>query len=151
MSMEPWTGSSVHGISQARTLELVSISFSSVSSQPRDWTCISCIGRQILYHWASWESAVYMHIYPLSYPSLPPPSHLSRSSQSFKLSSLCYRAASHELAIWRMVVACMSNLTSQFIPPSPSPPVSASGLSQVGESSESKTGIKGNSNLFGFW
>ena len=28
------------------------------SSQPRDWTqvsCISCIGRWILYHWATWE------------------------------------------------------------------------------------------------
>ena len=35
-------GSSVHGISQARTLEWVAISSSSGSSQPRDWTCISC-------------------------------------------------------------------------------------------------------------
>ena len=24
------------------------------SSPPRDWTHISCIGRQILYHWATW-------------------------------------------------------------------------------------------------
>ena len=36
-------GSSVHGISQARILEWVAISFSRGSSQPRDWTCISCI------------------------------------------------------------------------------------------------------------
>ena len=48
-------GSSVHGIFQARILEWVAIS-SSRSSQPRDWTricisCLSCIGRQILYHW----------------------------------------------------------------------------------------------------
>ena len=21
----------------------------------RDWTCVSCIGRQVLYHWATWE------------------------------------------------------------------------------------------------
>ena len=35
-------GSSVHGISQARMLEGVPISFSGGSSQPRDWTCISC-------------------------------------------------------------------------------------------------------------
>ena len=27
-------------------------------SQPRDWTCVSCIGRQILYHWATWEAQV---------------------------------------------------------------------------------------------
>jgi len=35
--------SSVHGISQARTLEQVAISFSRESSRPRDQTCISCI------------------------------------------------------------------------------------------------------------
>ena len=43
-------GSSVHGIFQARVLEWVAISFSRVSSQPRDWTHISCIGRGFLYH-----------------------------------------------------------------------------------------------------
>ena len=45
-------GSSVHGIFQARILEWVAICFSRGSSQPRDQThisCISCIGRQILY------------------------------------------------------------------------------------------------------
>ena len=35
--------SSVHGISQARILQWVVISFSSGSSQPRDGTCISCL------------------------------------------------------------------------------------------------------------
>ena len=44
--------SSVHGISQARILEWVAISFSRGSSQPRDQTYISCIGRWILYHQA---------------------------------------------------------------------------------------------------
>ena len=47
-------GSSVHGISQARILEWVAISYSRGSSWPRDWTwvsCVSCIGRQVLYHW----------------------------------------------------------------------------------------------------
>ena len=48
-------GSSVHGISQARILEWVAICFSRRSSQPRDWACISCIGRWILYHWATRE------------------------------------------------------------------------------------------------
>ena len=42
-------GSSVHGIFQARILEWVAISYSRVSSLPRDWTWVSCIGRQILY------------------------------------------------------------------------------------------------------
>ena len=42
-------GSTVHRISQARTLDWVAISFSRGSSRPRNWTCISCIGRLILY------------------------------------------------------------------------------------------------------
>ena len=36
-------GSSVHGISQARTQEWVAISFSRRSSWPRNWTQVSCI------------------------------------------------------------------------------------------------------------
>ena len=35
--------SSVHGILQARILQWVAIAFSRVSSQPRDWTHVSCI------------------------------------------------------------------------------------------------------------
>ena len=51
-------GSSIHRISQARILEWVAIPFSRGSSWPRDRTgvsWISCIGRQILYHQATWE------------------------------------------------------------------------------------------------
>ena len=42
--------SSVHGIFQPRLLEWVSMSYSRGSSQPRDWTrisCVSCTGRQV--------------------------------------------------------------------------------------------------------
>ena len=46
-------GSSVRGILQARILEWF---FSRESSQPRVWTCISYIGRQILYRWAIREA-----------------------------------------------------------------------------------------------
>ena len=49
-------GSSIHGILQARILEWVAISSSKGSCWPRDQTrvsCISYIGRQILYHWAT--------------------------------------------------------------------------------------------------
>ena len=42
-------GSSVHGISQAKILEWVAISFSMGSSLPRDQTLVSCIGRWVLY------------------------------------------------------------------------------------------------------
>ena len=53
-------GSSVHEIFQARILEWVAISSSGGSSRPRDQThisCISCMGRQILYTVATtWEA-----------------------------------------------------------------------------------------------
>ena len=35
---------------------VVAIYFSRGSSWPRDRTCISYIGRRILYHWATWEA-----------------------------------------------------------------------------------------------
>ena len=53
------TGSSVHGISQERILECVAIFFSRGSSWPRDQIHVSCIARQILYHWATEEARIY--------------------------------------------------------------------------------------------
>ena len=56
-------GSSVLGISRARVLECVAISSSRASSWPRDWTqvsCVSCIGRQVLYHWTSRENPGFL-------------------------------------------------------------------------------------------
>ena len=49
-------GSSVHGISQARILEQIAISSSRASSQSWDQTHVSCIGKQIFYHCATWEA-----------------------------------------------------------------------------------------------
>ena len=49
-------GSPVHGILQARILEWVAISSSKGSFQPRDRTCVSCIGRRILYRCTTWET-----------------------------------------------------------------------------------------------
>ena len=49
-------GSSVHGISQARILEWVAISFSRGSSLPRDWICISCISGEFFTNWATREA-----------------------------------------------------------------------------------------------
>ena len=45
-------GSSVHGILQARILEWVAISFSRISSQPRDWTWVSRIAGRHFTIWA---------------------------------------------------------------------------------------------------
>ena len=52
--------SSVHGIFQARKLEWVAISFSRGSSQPRNQTCVSCIGRQVLNCWATREAPLIL-------------------------------------------------------------------------------------------
>ena len=52
-------GSSVHVVSQARILKWIAVSFSRGSSPLRDCTLISCIGRRILYHWATREAHMY--------------------------------------------------------------------------------------------
>ena len=54
--------SSVHGIFQARILEWVAISFSRGSSQPRNQTCVSCIGRQVLYLGSPWIKSKYFKL-----------------------------------------------------------------------------------------
>ena len=59
-------GSSVHGIFLARTLEWVAVSFSTGSSQPRDWTRVSyvfCIAKWILYHQHRMGSPVGGRVY----------------------------------------------------------------------------------------
>ena len=52
---------SIHGILQASILEWVAFSYSRASSWPRDQTCISCVGRQILYHCTTWEALIYIN------------------------------------------------------------------------------------------
>ena len=47
--------SSAHVNFQERILEWVSISYSRGSSQSRDQTCVPCISKWNLYHWATWE------------------------------------------------------------------------------------------------
>ena len=62
-------GSSVHGIFQARILEWVAISCFRGSSRPRDQTQVShvsCIGRRVLYHFATWEAPVSPDHFPNS-------------------------------------------------------------------------------------
>ena len=45
-----------------KNISWIAVSFSRESSQPRDWTriaCISCIGRQILNHGATWKANTF--------------------------------------------------------------------------------------------
>ena len=51
-------GSSVHGISQERTLERVAISFSKKSSQPRGQNKVSCIAGGFFTDWPTKESLI---------------------------------------------------------------------------------------------
>ena len=58
LSLHELVGSSVYGTSLARKLEWVAMSSSRGSSWHRDQihiSCTSCLGRQILHHWATWE------------------------------------------------------------------------------------------------
>ena len=65
------TDSSVHGIFQARIWEWVAISYSGKACRPRDQTCVSCVsctGRQILYHCVTWEaslSLIYIYMFSM--------------------------------------------------------------------------------------
>ena len=76
-------GSSVCGNFQGKVLEWVAISFSRGSPWPRDWTrvfCISCTGRLILHHWATWKpreiqikTTVRYHLMPVRVAAIKRP------------------------------------------------------------------------------
>ena len=57
------SGSSVHGIFQARVLEWVAISFSKGSSRPRDWTQVSHIAGRHFTVWATSEVLFPQKVY----------------------------------------------------------------------------------------
>ena len=102
-------GCPVHGILQVRILDWVAVSFSSGSSRPRDQTrisCISCTGRPILYHWATWKAllgllafsaATRKAAFPFTFPAsvivpccwiLPAVEHLLIEKDSFQIHRL---------------------------------------------------------------
>ena len=56
------SGSSVHGIFQARILGWVAISFSWGSSPPRDWTRVFCTAGRFFTDWATREAHVYIYV-----------------------------------------------------------------------------------------
>ena len=60
-------GSSVHGISQARILEWVAISFFRRSSQLRDQTCVSCIADRFFTVWVTREAQTKDNQYKFIY------------------------------------------------------------------------------------
>ena len=58
------SGSSVHGISQARILEQVAIPFSRGSSLPTDWTQVSCIAGRFFTFWVTREAYTKLFLFP---------------------------------------------------------------------------------------
>ena len=90
------------GFLQARLQEWVSIFFSTGSSRPRDRTCVSCIGREILYCWAN-QGSPKMYLFGTSskQPFLP---HLKSSSLGLNLALpfpwVCLHLQDCSLFIW---------------------------------------------------
>ena len=88
-------GFSVHGTFQARILGWFAISYSRGSSQPRDWThisCVSCIGRQIL-------SLPLRHLGSPAVSCAEPHTWAPPSGDEFLGASGVYHCCSH---IWRL-------------------------------------------------
>ena len=92
------SGSSVHGIFQARRWEQVAISYLGDLPNPQTWerTHVSCIGRQILYHWTTWE-ALLIH--------------------ALKLWPRCYKSIINRQCLWR--TRCCSKCFPWFDSPNP--------------------------------
>ena len=85
-----------------------------------EYNCFTMLCQFLLYNKVN---QLFVYIYP-HIPSLLrlPPSHPSRWSQSTKLISLCYAAASHQLSVLRLVVyicPCQSLTLSQLTLPAP--------------------------------
>ena len=61
----------VHGILQARILEWVAVPFSRGSSQPRDWTQVSCLAGGFFTSWATRTIvAQIVSLFPILHPSI---------------------------------------------------------------------------------
>ena len=56
-------GSPVHGILQARIVEWVAMPSSRGSSQPRDWTQVSCIAGGFFTIFTIWEAHIFLYVY----------------------------------------------------------------------------------------
>ena len=82
-----------------KILEGVAISYSKGSSQPRDRThisCVSCIGRQILQHWATSEA---------QHPSLGIEKHLQSNTLIFLKQNVLILSLSRKIKIFRNLLS----------------------------------------------
>ena len=124
------TYSSVHGIFQIRILEWVAIFYSRASYWPRDQTHVSyvfCTGRQVLYHWETWEAITILvtrkttlswNKFPAQRFPIPASANILRrsfeiplcavsNSHSFFIILLLFLALSHYLNCYRFYLSCL--------------------------------------------
>ena len=119
-------GSSVHGISQARILEWVAISFSRASFRPRGWTRIS----YVYLHWqvGSWTLALPISLvncmsviscrFPLPTSPLPLPKGkktLFPCDENFRIYSLSIFPIYHIAVLTMMYIVTMMHITSPIL------------------------------------
>ena len=78
----------VHGILQARILEWVAVPFSGVSSQPRDWTQVSCIAGRVFTSWATREAQEYWSGWLIPSPADLPDPGIEPGSPALQVDSL---------------------------------------------------------------
>ena len=105
-------GSSVHGILQARTLEWVPFP-SPGSSQSRDRTrvsYVSCFGRQVLYHWATWEAQAHPTV--LHNPRLNPHIGKANSKVTYRCSAAWSVSAHNPRAVQGSTVLTLLHVHS---------------------------------------
>ena len=105
-------GSSVHEILQARLLEWVALASFRLSSRPRDWThvsCVSCIGRRVLYHCCYLGSpqcslllSHFSHVWLCATPSLG-------FSRQEHMSGLPFPSPVHKIEKWKWSRLVMSD------------------------------------------
>ena len=101
----PWIvayqASLIYGIFQARILKWVAISFSRVSSQPRDWTWVSCIIGRWFYHLSHQGRSAYLRLL-IFLPAILIPACAS-SSPAFLMMYFAYKLNKHgdNIQPWR--------------------------------------------------
>ena len=96
---------------QARILEWVAFPFSRGSSQPRDWTKVSCIAGRFFTSWASGEAQEYWSGWPV-------PSPMDLPNPGIKLASPALQADSLPTELWWLAIYktnSASFFTSLFI------------------------------------
>ena len=100
-----WAHGIVHGILQARILEWVAVPFSRGSSQPRDWTQVSCMAGGFFTSWGGREAQEFWSRHPI-------PSSVDFPDPGIKLGSPVLQADSLPARLskntWLKVISLLS-------------------------------------------